>query len=51
MIWTISRTAVAPASKSLLLSTGFNISSFGQDEHGELYVLDLGGTLYRIDAA
>jgi glucose/arabinose dehydrogenase len=50
-IWTISRTALAPASKVLLTSTGFNISSFGQDEHGELYVLDLGGTLYRMTAA
>jgi glucose/arabinose dehydrogenase len=49
-IWTISRTALAPASKVLLMSTGFNISSFGQDEHGELYVLDLGGTLYKLTA-
>jgi glucose/arabinose dehydrogenase len=49
-IWTISRKAVAPATKSLLLSTSLNISSFGQDEHGELYVLDLGGTLYKIEA-
>ena len=51
-IWTISRGAVAPASKALLLSTGFHISSFGQDEHGELYVLDIGGgTLYKMTAA
>ena len=49
-IWTISRTAVAPATKALLLSTTLNISSFGQDEKGELYVLDLGGTLYKIEA-
>ena len=49
-IWTISRTAVAPATKTLLLSTSLNISSFGQDQRGELYVLDLGGTLYKIEA-
>jgi len=50
-IWTISRTAIAPATKTLLLSTTLNISSFGQDQAGELYVLDIGGTLYKIDAA
>lgn len=26
------------------------LSSFGQDTNGELYVVDLGGTVYRIDA-
>jgi uncharacterized protein (TIGR03437 family) len=31
----------------LLLDTGFNVSSFGEDEAGELYVLSYGGTLYR----
>ena len=29
----------------------FNISSFGQDAAGEVYVVDYGGSLYRIDAA
>jgi hypothetical protein len=28
-----------------------NVSSFGQDESGEVYVLSLDGGLYRIDAA
>ena len=31
-----------------LLDTGLNISSFGEDEAGELYVVGLGGTIYRI---
>jgi mRNA-degrading endonuclease toxin of MazEF toxin-antitoxin module len=31
-----------------LLDTSFNISSFGEDEAGELYVVGLGGTLHRI---
>jgi uncharacterized repeat protein (TIGR03806 family) len=31
-----------------LLSTGFNISSFGQDNNGELYVVSYSGQLYRI---
>jgi hypothetical protein len=31
-----------------LLDTDLNISSFGQDNDGELYVVDLGGKVYRI---
>jgi glucose/arabinose dehydrogenase len=31
------------------LDTGFNISSFGEDNAGELYVVDYGGNLYRIN--
>ena len=38
-------------SRSLLLSTGYSVSSFGEDEAGELYLTDLGGgKVYRIDA-
>jgi glucose/arabinose dehydrogenase len=33
-----------------LLTTGFQISSFGQDQEGELYVVDHQGALYRIIA-
>jgi glucose/arabinose dehydrogenase len=32
-----------------LLDPSLTISSFGQDEAGELYVVDLGGAVYRID--
>ncbi len=32
----------------VLLKTGFRISSFGQDEAGELYVLDHGGGIFRL---
>jgi glucose/arabinose dehydrogenase len=31
----------------LLLDTAFNISSFGEDEAGELYVVSLGGTISK----
>ena len=31
--------------------TGLNISSFGEDEAGDLYVVDLGGAVYRFQAA
>ena len=33
----------------VMFRTGSNISSFGQDEAGELYLADLGGSLYRLD--
>jgi len=33
---------------TVLLKTGFRISSFGQDAEGELYVFDLGGGIYRL---
>jgi glucose/arabinose dehydrogenase len=35
--------------RSLLLATPYSVSSFGEDEAGELYVADLGGAVYRID--
>ncbi len=33
---------------SLLLDTALNISSFGEDEAGEIYVVGLGGTVHRL---
>ena len=36
------------ASPTVLIKTGFRISSFGQDEDGEVYVLDHGGGIYRL---
>ena len=36
------------AAQALLLDTAMSISSFGEDEQGELYVVDLGGTVSRI---
>ena len=37
--------------QDLLLDTGLNISSFGEDESGELYVVGLGGTVRRLDSS
>ena len=34
-----------------LMNTDMQISSFGEDEAGEVYVIDYGGTLYRFDPA
>ena len=50
-IWVISATPSALPPIALLLSTGFPISSFGEDKAGELFVVDYGGTIYRITAA
>ncbi len=38
-------------SQSVLLDTALNISSFGEDESGELYVVGLGGTISKIVSA
>ena len=36
---------------SLLADTPYNVSAFGEDEDGELYLLDLNGAVYRIAAS
>ena len=40
--------AWANNTQSVILDTSLNISSFGEDEAGELYVVGLGGTVSRI---
>jgi glucose/arabinose dehydrogenase len=45
-----ARSAKAPAAKTQLMDTAFNISGFGEDQSGELYVVDHGGALYRFEA-
>ena len=48
-IWVIDANAATPASKVLLLDTGYTISSFGENAAGDLYVLDHdGGALYAV---
>jgi glucose/arabinose dehydrogenase len=47
-IWSIPRGAARPASPTLLRDTGQNISSFGEGDDGELYMVSLGGTVYRV---
>jgi hypothetical protein len=37
------------SAQTVVLDTALNISSFGEDEQGELYVVGLGGTISRID--
>jgi glucose/arabinose dehydrogenase len=53
-IWVVSAGAYTPATGRLVHgpdgTPDLMISSFGQDEAGELYVCDLGGRIYRISA-
>jgi glucose/arabinose dehydrogenase len=50
-IWSIPRGAKAPATKTLLRDTSQLISSFGEGDDGELYVLSHdGGVAYRVSA-
>ncbi|MDQ2965425.1 MAG: PQQ-dependent sugar dehydrogenase, partial [Chloroflexota bacterium] len=47
-IWGID--AAGPYTPVLLDDTSLNISSFGEDEAGNVYVVDLGGSIYRLSA-
>jgi glucose/arabinose dehydrogenase len=49
-IWSIARAAAAPAGRGTFLDTDLNITSFGEDEAGEVYVTDAGGGVRRIVA-
>jgi glucose/arabinose dehydrogenase len=53
-IWAVSAGASTPASGRILRGSDWSprlqISSFGEDEAGELYVCDLAGQIYRISA-
>lgn len=50
LIWGLWQDADGEWQSRLLLETGANIASFGEDEAGELYVLDLSGAVYRLAA-
>ncbi|MEQ8236994.1 MAG: PQQ-dependent sugar dehydrogenase, partial [Syntrophomonadaceae bacterium] len=48
-VWAL-RLEGSQASNQVLIESGLNISSFGIDHNNELYVLDLGGKIYRLQA-
>ena len=51
LTWTLTRSG-DQWQRALFLKTGFTISSFGEDEAGELYVCDYGdGIIYRLARA
>jgi glucose/arabinose dehydrogenase len=48
-LWALVRNADSTWSSKLIASTGYNISSFGQDEQGELYLVSYAnGRVFRI---
>jgi glucose/arabinose dehydrogenase len=49
-LWTLAREGDAWIA-SEPTATGLNISTFGVDEAGELYLADFGGTIYRVEPA
>lgn len=48
-IWSLSATPGGGWKRELLLDTDASIASFGEDPDGELYLVDLGGTVYRLN--
>jgi len=47
-LWILSEGAAGRWSMNTLLDSGLRVSSFGEDQDGELYVVDHGGAIYRI---
>ena len=47
-LWSIARDTTPTMTMGPGLATGLQISSFGQDTNGEIYIVDLGGTLHRL---
>ncbi len=50
-IWLATESSPGQWSETLWQSSDRSIVSFGEDESGELYLLDLGGTVLRLEAA
>ena len=48
-VWALRRDAEGAWRQQKLLSSGASISSFAEDQAGELYLIDLGKGLYRFD--
>jgi hypothetical protein len=50
-IWALTLSSLGSPTNTLLSDTNLNISSFGVDDNGELYVCALDGRIYRFNAA
>jgi len=50
-LWGMARNTNNQWVNTLITDTGYNISSFGEDENGEMYLLDYNGSLLRITRA
>jgi len=51
VIWAVWRDPSMTWQNDILMDTPYGISSFGEDEAGELYLVDYGGTIYQFAAA
>ena len=49
-IWGLIREAGGSWENSVLFGTGSSITSFGEDESGEIYYVDLAGNLFQLAA-
>ncbi|MEW5976084.1 MAG: PQQ-dependent sugar dehydrogenase [Acidobacteriota bacterium] len=47
-IWGLTETNLGTWTRTELRGPGFNISSFGEDEEGEIYVVNYSGSIHRI---
>ena len=50
-IWSLQRDSSGAWQMTRRLETNLNISSFGEDQGGDIYVVDLGGAIYRLTSA
>ena len=48
LIWALWVDAAQTPQNNVLLHTNLNISSFGVDQNGEIYIIDLKGKIYKI---
>lgn len=49
LIWALRLDDAAAPQNQLLLESNLNISSFGLDKNNELYIVDLGGKIYKLE--
>ena len=47
-IWALRQADDGSWQDEIVFDSDYRIASFGEDETGELYVLDLNGTVYRL---
>lgn len=50
LVWYAYRSDATTWHSEMLRNAGFQVSSFGEDESGELYIIDYTGTVYKIVA-
>jgi glucose/arabinose dehydrogenase len=48
-IWGLTRSDTNTWEGKILFNTGFNITSFGEDQNGEIYLIDQNSGLYRLE--